>query len=69
MENNSTIAREDILGAYFAASQLVVQYGPAYLPAFERLQQEINRLDLKDEMMARALAVVEGKRKPGGMGD
>ena len=69
MDNNSSVSREDTLKSYFIASELVVKYGPAYLPAFERLQKEINRLVLKDEMMARALAVVESKRKSGGEGD
>lgn len=63
MDNSSNVPREDIVKAYFISSELVATHGPAFLPAFERMQKEVDRLELEDEMMARARSVFEGRQR------
>lgn len=58
MAGNTKISRERITKAYFIAAELVAEYGPEYLPAFERLGHEVDALAAEEELLEKAKAVV-----------
>lgn len=47
--------------AYQTAAKTVANYGEDYLPIFEKLHQEIDRMQNKNEMLAKALEIAVDK--------
>lgn len=58
MSYPKTVSKEDLVNAYQVSAKLVADYGTEYVPAFERMENELKRLrELEDAVMRAERAV------------
>ncbi|GIT86982.1 hypothetical protein [Roseobacter sp. OBYS 0001] len=61
MSNLRTISKTDLVKAYQVSAKLVARYGIDFVPAFERMEIELQRLNEIEEAIGRAENAVEHK--------
>lgn len=61
MNDPKNLSKEDLVKAYHISAKLVVEYGADFVPAFERIEQELERSEKLDETVARAEHAVTAK--------
>lgn len=54
MSYPKTVSKEDLIKAHQVSAKLVVRYGTDFVPAFERMELELERLEELGEAVARA---------------
>ncbi|WP_298972328.1 hypothetical protein [uncultured Roseobacter sp.] len=59
MQNSKTVSSEDLVRAYHISANLVAAYGPDFVPAFERMEREVERAKKLEKAVARAERVVK----------
>lgn len=55
--------REEIQRALVVSAQIVARDGPAFLPVFERLEQELERFASQDGVLQRARRIATGREE------
>lgn len=57
------ITEEQLREAYKIAADIVARYGDAYLPVFERLHKEVQKLNVASDLKSIALNIASAKIK------
>ena len=57
---NTDISDNDILNAYKTAAKIVIKFGDAYLPTFQRLHDEVQKRQQQQQIKTLALSIANG---------